>query len=322
MDNGQHVYFLVGPTAVGKSAVAQWIAENADYDILSADSMLVYRGMDIGTAKPSADDRFSVRYHGIDLTTPDKPFSVWVYRRHACSVLAESALNGRKTIVVGGTGLYIKSLTDGLASIPALDPALRAHWTQVLEKDGVGALQKALREKSAALYESLRDKRNGRRLIRALELVEAGMERPQRSWAQGSGFRVPSSQGAPLVGLMLPTDQLKSRIESRVDEMYRLGLVEEVRSLLERYTVLSPTARQAIGYAEVIDFLNGRCSRQEAMAKTVARTTQLAKRQKTWFRHQANVGWIDIDIKMKTSEIAEQVLEHWREYGPTVIRGQ
>jgi len=126
--------------------------------------------------------------------------------------------------------------------------------------------------------------------------------------------------GAPLAGLMLPADQLKSRIESRVDEMYRLGLVEEVRSLLERYTVLSPTARQAIGYAEVIDFLNGWCSRQEAMAKTVARTTQLAKRQKTWFRHQANVGWIDIDIKMKTSEIAEQVLEHWRKYGPTEIR--
>lgn len=313
-------YFLIGPTAVRKSSVAQWIAENAGYEILSADSMLVYTGMDIGTAKPSAADRSSVRYHGINLTTPNKPFSVWAYRRYACNALTESALNGRKTIVVGGTGLYIKSLTDGLTLIPSSDPELREYWTRALEEKGVGVLQEALREKSAVLYESLRDKQNGRRLIRALELAETGIEKPRKTWVRGAGYEVPSSQDAPLAGLMLPADQLKSSIELRVAEMYRAGFVEEVRGLLERYAELSFTARQAIGYAEVIDFLNGRCSLEDAAARTVIRTRQLAKRQKTWFRNQADVRWIDIDIEMTTPEIAELVLDHWKKYGPTEIR--
>jgi len=305
-------YFLVGPTAAGKSAVAQWIAQNGNYEILSADSMQVYRGMDIGTAKPSREDRASVNYHGIDLTTPDKPFSVWSYTRYARKALADIRSRGRKAVIVGGTGLYIKSLTDGLRSIPASDPAYRTYWTGVLDEKGVGALQEELRKRRPDLYDSLRDKQNGRRLIRAIEMAEAGIGNGPGSW-------VKYHRSAPLVGLTLPADELKSRIESRVADMYCLGLVDEVRKLLKQYGAFSPSASQAIGYAEAVALVEGRCSREEAMSRTVVRTRQLAKRQRTWFRHQVDVKWIDIRSGMHTREIARMVLDPWRQYGETEI---
>lgn len=305
-------FFLVGPTAVGKSSLAQWIAEHLDYDILSADSMLMYKGMDIGTAKPGAAARARVRYYGIDLMSPDEPFSVWAYSRYARDVLAKGAKTARKVIVVGGTGLYIKSLTDGLSSIPGPDPLLREYWTHELKKQGVGALQEALRRKNTGLYRSLKDKQNPRRLIRALEMAEKGRGECEKTWKERSTH-------VPLAGMTLPNDQLKSRIESRVTEMYRHGFVEEVEDLLKRYTTLSPTARQGIGYAEVMDLLDGRCTRTEAIARTITRSRQLAKRQRTWFRNQANVEWIEVDMGMEMGRMAKMVMDHWKKYGPTRI---
>ena len=309
---GIRACFLVGPTAVGKSSVAQWIAEKEGCEIVSADSMTVYRGMDIGTAKPAPEERARAKYHCLDLTTPDKPFSVWDYRRAAYEALADVASRGARAIIAGGSGLYIKSLTDGLGSIPPSDPALREHWTDVLEKEGVGPLQEALRARNQALFESLADRQNPRRLIRALEQAEAGVNMPPRTWKDKRAC-------APLAGLVLPPDLLKSRIESRVREMYRLGLVEEVRALLQGGVALSPAARQAIGYAEAIDVLNGDCSPDGAIAKTVLRTKQFAKRQMTWFRHQANVKWIETGPETSIGEIAKLVLSHWEKYGPTEI---
>ncbi|MDD4871098.1 MAG: tRNA (adenosine(37)-N6)-dimethylallyltransferase MiaA [Kiritimatiellae bacterium] len=310
--SGLSGYFLVGPTAVGKSAVAQWIAEKYGYDILAADSMQVYKGMDIGTAKPDTAARARVRHHGIDLVDPSEFFNVWSYRRHAISILAENASANRKTIVVGGTGLYVKSLTDGLMSIPARDPSIRQYWVRFFEEKGITALQEALRSRNMEVYNKLADKKNARRLIRALEIVESGEKPANKTWKTGK-------KCVPVAGLMLPPEELKARIALRVDEMYSTGLVKEVKDILECGVALSGTAQQAIGYAEVIDLLSGRCSREDAIARTVVRTRQLAKRQGTWFRHQLNVKWIEITMAMETGEIAQKVLEHWRRYGPTQI---
>jgi len=309
--SGLEGYFLVGPTAVGKTCVAQWIAEHHDYDILSADSMVVYRGMDIGTAKPSAAERARVHYSGLDLTTPDQPFSVWDYRQHALAALAASAAKGRRTLIVGGSGLYVKSLTDGLAPVSGASLEIRKYWTDIAETDGVEPLQKALRDKSPALYESLADKQNPRRLIRALEQAASGAAPRVPTWKK--------TGAVPLIGLTLPAEELRLRVESRVAGMYRTGLVDEVRGLLEKYPNLSDTARQAIGYAEAMEVLNARCSQEKAMARTVTRTLQLAKRQRTWFRHQAKVKWVEIRPDMDTRKVAELVLDHGSLYGPTKI---
>ena len=305
--------FLVGPTACGKTAVAQWLAERHGYEILSADSMLVYRGMDIGTAKPSVGERARVAYHGLDLTTPDLPFSVWEYSRHAHGVLAEASAQGRKVIVAGGTGLYVKCLTHGLRAAPAPDPATRERWERVEREQGIGALQEALKARSPEVYESLRDKANVRRLLRALEVAGDGAKGLPATWAE-------AAPSAPLAGIRRTADDLKSRVESRVARMYAAGFIDEVEGILRQYPVLSETARQAIGYAEVMDCLAGRCSPAEARQRTVIRTRQLAKRQLTWFRHQAEVRWIDVPPGMDTAAIAERVMEHWDACGLTRIR--
>jgi len=304
--------FLVGPTAAGKTAVAQWIAETENCDILSADSMLVYRGMDIGTAKPTADERGQVRYHGVDLVSPHESFSVWAYRMHALRALSRCAGENVQTLIVGGTGLYVKSLTGGLKPVPGADPALRARWEGVVEKEGLAPLREELNRKHPELYASIQDKSNLRRLLRALEMARAGITTNPSHWRT-------ARQDAPLAGLSLPSDALKCGIELRVSEMYRRGLLDEVRSLLNLPEGLSPVARKAIGYEEAIEVLQGRCSLDEAKHRTISRTWQLARRQMTWFRHQANVKWIEVGSGDGTPDIARRVLEHWRQHGSTTV---
>jgi len=305
-------YFLVGPTAAGKSALAHWIAERKGFEIVSADSMLVYRGMDIGTAKPGSEERSRVRYHGIDLAEPDRPFSVGDYARHARSALADAARRGRRAIVVGGTGLYIKSLTDGLSQAPPADPEARERWARVLRERGPGALAEALQATAPRLYDGLPDKGNPRRLLRALEWAEAGVREPPRSWKAGR-------PAAALAGLAMPDADLHLAIESRVAGMYRSGLMAEVRGLLDRYGSLSPTARHAIGYAEAAAALAGECSAEEAARRTATRTRQLARRQRTWFRHQADVRWVEVRAGAGLAAAAGPVLRHWEQDGPTAV---
>lgn len=306
-------YFLVGVTACGKSAVAQFIAERHSYDLLSADSMLVYRGMDIGTAKPSHDERSRVTYHGIDLVDPDHPFSTWDYRQYAAAVLRRNWSARRKTIVVGGSGLYVKSLSAGLRDIPGADASARSRWSEVLERDGVEALQRALEKMQPDIHGSLPDRANPRRLIRALEMAEAGVAEITPSWGKPAAV--------PMAGLRMPREDLWERIRARVCEMYEGGLVDEVASLIRKYGTLSDSARQAIGYAEVLDFLEGRCTEDAAVERTIVRTRRLAKRQQTWFNHQANVTWVDVGEHMPVDDVARLVLTHWDRHGPVPLRG-
>ncbi len=307
---GIKAYFLIGPTAVGKSAVAQEIACRQGYDIVSADSMLIYSGMDIGTAKPTAAERGAANYWCLDLVSPDRSFSVWDYRQYAIEGLTRVAQAGREAIVVGGTGLYIKSLVDGLSPGTAPDAALREKWEKVIALDGLAPLRDELLSINAELYESIKDKDNPRRLIRALEIALAGgehaMERQQKEMK-------------PIIGLKMPAEILERRIVARVEKMYEQGLLAEVKTLLLQGFENAPTARQAIGYAEAVDLIHERCSVADAMKRTITRTRQLAKRQLTWFKHQANVKWITCEESTSLSNIATKVMDEWRQLGPTSV---
>ena len=320
----EQAWILAGATSTGKTAVAQLLAEQLGCAILSADAMLVYRGMDIGTAKPSVAERGSVPYFGIDLVSPAESFSTGLWLADAAralrspppafrpptSDLRPPTSGSHPLIVAGGTGLYIKALTDGLDGAPA-DPDARARWQAAFEREGLAALQQAITERAPGALESLADPSNPRRLIRALEHLEAHGDLPSQ-WKK-------EAASAPIVVLHLPREQLHRRIARRVETMFRQGLVDEVRALRQTCPVWSPTAAQAIGYAEACALLDGTLTAPEANERIIVRTRQLAKRQETWFRHQAHAVWLEIDADDPPAQIARRVLETWRQYGPTTV---
>ena len=306
-------YFLVGVTASGKSAVAQYIAEREGQLIVSADSMNLYRGMDIGTAKPSAEERARVDYAGIDIAGPADKFSVAAYLK----AVRPAFEAGREVIVAGGTGLYVKCLTEGFDDVPPENEALRDE----LEALDIETLAKRARRDAPALYDRLTedDRRNPRRLIRILEKINGGSAAsptghggpcPSRSWD--------SKPRPTLVGLHVERAELHKRIGRRVDQMYAGGLLHEARTLID--LDLSPTALQAIGYAEAFAVLRNAMTLDEAREKTVIRTRQLAKRQMTWFRNQLSVEWIDTAQFPSIDGLAEAVSNAWKKTGSTPVQ--
>jgi tRNA dimethylallyltransferase len=307
-------FFLVGPTASGKTAVAQSLAERRGAEILSADSMLVYKGMDIGTAKPSAGERERVRYWGVDVVTPAESYNVARFLDEARRCFEAAAADRKEVIVVGGTGLYIKALLTGLEELPSATPEARDRWQGVFDQEGIEGLRCALERRAPAWLSALpeSDRTNGRRLIRALELVEAGVGEPPRSWTAGKPVRV-------VTGLTLAREELVARIESRVRAMYEGGLLDEVQALLDKGWSPVCTAAQAIGYAEAIACVRGQLTRAEAMRLTAQRTRQLAKRQMTWFRHQATVSWIEVSPGMTVEEVSARVVADWDRHGPQPV---
>lgn len=305
-------FFLVGPTAAGKTAVAQRLAEQRKALILSADSMLVYRGMDIGTAKPPPGERQGVHYWGVDVVNPSDSYSVASFLEEARRCFAAARHMDRPVIVVGGTGLYIKALLEGLEPLPAVSRESRARWNAVFQQQGVAGLREALQSRRPSWLASLADPFNSRRLIRALELVEAGCDEPPRSWRLGKPAGV-------VTGLALDRELLVARIEARVHSMVEAGLLGEVQALLDGTWDPCGTAAQAIGYAEAIACLEGRLTRAEAIEQTIRRTRQLAKRQMTWFRHQVNVSWIPVTAALALDEIAARVAADWDRLGPQAV---
>lgn len=298
-------YFLVGPTASGKTDVAHVIARATGAAILSADSMLVYHGMDIGTAKPSPEEREGIVYFGLDVAHVSQSFSVAQFLE--CARQAWRCCQARQCplLVVGGTGLYVKCLTEGLDAAPAGNAELRSRAEGILNAEGVHGLFKALEKADPARASRIRDRSNPRRLIRALELAWQKVP-PSAGWS--------SKPATPLIGLRLEPQHLASRIAERVTRMYARGLLEEVRQLLQAGP-MSRTAQQAIGYAEAAAVLRGEMTQDEAMAMTIRRTRLLAKRQMTWFRHQANVHWVDVEQTDTLDEVAARVVAAWDKYG-------
>jgi len=321
---GLSAFFLVGPTAAGKTSASQWIAEHHSFDILSADAMMVYRGMDIGTAKPGKTFRSKVCYWGLDLVPVQAHFSVGMYREHALAAIREADSAGRRIIVAGGTGLYIKSLTHGLSRLSSGNPDIRRKADELLQTNGLGALQEWAKTQAPELYESITDKQNPRRLVRAIETAHYSAGNRNDLWRL-------LGKGPKIAGLTMPKNILYERIKERVKEMYSEGLLEETERLLQQGfsaaggpaggAEKAPTAGRAIGYAEAIHFLRGNCTLDEAMELTAKRTRQLAKRQMTWFRNQANVEWLTIDARMTMEQAAQMVLDCWAKIGPTPIAG-
>ena len=299
-------FFLCGPTASGKTELAHRLALRHGFDILSADSMLVYRGLDIGTAKPTARERAEVRYFGIDLASPDQVFSVADYLAAVTQQLR--AAQHRPLLVTGGTGLYLNALIYGLDHGPAPDPDTRRKWEEVAASGGTAALRAALRRLAPARLEALPDPDNPRRLIRALELGAADGSKPSRSWGQ----QPPTT---PLAGLFVDPDTLRERIAARVRAMVRAGLWSEAKTLMDAGN-LGRTARQAIGYAEAQAYLSGELSEAQAMERIVVRTRRLAKRQMTWLRHQLPVEWIPRDPSRSIPDLMADIKQVWERHGP------
>lgn len=304
-------HFLVGPTASGKSAVAQYLAllGHPTRPILSADSMTIYRGMDVGTAKPEAADRAAVPSFGFDLVDPDRPFSVGDWLGAIRAAAPAIAACGAPPIVVGGTGLYVKCLTEGLDSAPT-DPVHRAAAEALLNAEGLEALQAAARALNPAEFAKLRDPENPRRVVRAYELLASGQPLPV----------VEERPRPKLAGLALPPDELRARIARRARQMFAYGLVEEVRALRAKCPALSDTARHAIGYEEAARVLDGQLPEEEAIRLVAVRTGQYAKRQMTWFRHQADVVWIEVGPRDGIERLAGKVQAVWRTHGPAALR--
>ncbi len=291
--------------------MAQSIAEQTGRAIISADSMAVYRRLDIGTAKPTPAERARVRYFGIDLADPSESFSVWDYRQAVLDTLA--ALD-QPPIIVGGTGLYLKSLTHGLDAGSGADPDLRRYWEARTVSEGLAPLEAEAVARAPEAVAALDGAVTLRRLIRIVERALAGDSDAPRAWAA-------APSGPPMAGVCVDPDSLRTRIAERVHRMYSGGLVDEVAALQAEGVELSATARQAIGYAETLDYLAGRCSRADAEARTCARTRRLAKRQRTWFRTQAQVTGFDRADGMTDAELAARIGEYWNEHGPTTLAG-
>jgi tRNA dimethylallyltransferase len=297
---------IIGPTASGKSALAMSVCRaRGDAEIVSIDAMQVYRGMNIGTASPSDEERAAVVHHLIDIVEPDEEFTVAQFQSAYASVMVDLEARSRRAVLVGGTGLYLRAVTDGL-TLPGQWPEIRERLEREAEIHGPESLHERLRELDP-LAASRMESSNARRVVRALEVIE-GCGRPFSSF--GPGFDSYPQTDVAQVGLRWPRDVLARRIESRVRSMIAAGWVEEVRSLLDgpRSVSLSRTAAQALGYKEIIDHLHGHLSLEATIEEIVLRTRQFAVRQERWFRRDPRIRWFDIDHD-PAAELTPVVLE-------------
>lgn len=279
---------VVGPTASGKSALALSLAEEAGGEIVSCDSLQVYRGLDVGSAKPTPDERARVRHHLIDVADPDEPFSAARYAELARAALADIAARGRRPLVVGGTGLYLKALLEGLFEGPARDERLRGRLERMAERYGDARLHRWLGRVDPQAAGRLQP-RDRVRVVRALEVFHA-TGRPLSEHFRGGSRALAGFDVLTLV-LDPPRDELRRRVEARTDAMLAHGLVDEVRGLLARGYAPHLRPLRAIGYRQALGVLEGRCGLDDARRDMVLETMRYAKRQRTWFRHQARARW-------------------------------
>lgn len=292
---------LVGVTASGKSEAALGLARRrGDCEIVSVDSMCVYRGMDIGTSKPGPEARAAVPHHLLDLVDPDEDFTVTQFQAAARDALDGIPRRGHHALLVGGTGLYLRAVVDDLA-IPGRYPDVAAALEAELDHGratpaDLHARLAALDPAGAARMEPT----NRRRVVRALE-VTIGSGRPFSTF--GPGLEAYPATGIAQVGLAVPPDEVDCRIEARFGRMVEAGLVDEVRALAERPAGISRTARQALGYREVLAHVEGGAPLADCLEEAVRRTRQFARRQASWFRRDPRVSWAG------TSAEAETLLE-------------
>lgn len=285
------VFYLAGPTAVGKSAIALALAEQIGGEIVSVDSMQVYRGLDIGTAKATPADRARVRHHLIDVIDLTSGFDASQFVRLAAAAVSDIQTRGRSAIFCGGTGLYFKAWCEGLHETTPGDPQLRAE----LEATPLPVLLDELAARDRATFETI-DRRNPRRVVRAVEVIRLTGKplSPQRTQRR-TGAPEGQAGAARIVVFRRAPDDLRARINVRVDVMFAAGLVEETRRLLTAGLGENRTAMQALGYRQVVEHVRGERGLAETIALVKLKTWQFARRQMTWFRHQTQTRWIDLE---------------------------
>lgn len=286
---------LVGPTAVGKSDISVALAESLDAEIVNADSMQLYRGMDIGTAKLPLNQRNGIEHHLLDIWDIDVEANVSEYQRIAREKIEDVRSRGKSALLVGGSGLYVNAVIDNL-SFPGTDLAIRARLEKELEEVGALNLFKRLEEVSPATARGI-EPMNARRVVRALEVAEL----------TGSNFnsKLPRESrylDCTVIGLDRQRSQLDDRIARRVEAIWELGLLSEVETLLSKGLADAPTARKALGYPQAVAQISGALSEAEAIEQTRVSTRRFARRQLSWFRRDSAMHWVELegsDIQMQ-----------------------
>ena len=296
---------IIGPTAVGKTEISIHLAERLNGEIVSADSRLLYRGMDIGTAKPSPQDRTRIPHHLIDVTEPENPWSLGLYRRAAHEAIKAVHLRGRLPFLVGGTGQYVSAILEGWSPPPKSDdPKVRSELEAFASVHGSQALHERLTDVDPDTASRI-DHRNIRRVIRALEIYQVtGLPPSQQRIVQPPPFCVLR------VGLSLPRFELYARIDARIDAMLETGMIKEVEGLLARGLSPDLPAMTAIGYHQIADYLQGVISLDEAVLRMRRATRQFVRRQSNWFKpDDPHIHWFE--ARQGVEESIEGLIRDW-----------
>jgi tRNA dimethylallyltransferase len=278
---------ICGATATGKSDLAVTLAQEIDAEIINADSMQLYKGMDIGTAKITMEERKGIAHHLMDLLDVTQDANVAWYQENARAAISEIHARGKNVIIVGGTGLYIKAILDEL-NFPDTDPVVRAALELEFATQGIGPLFERLEKLDPAAALAI-DKANSRRVIRALEVIKITGKPFTANLPREESSRYPHAQQ---FGLVMDRDLLSERISNRVDRMWEKGLVAEVEKLMVAGITQGVTAQRALGYAQVIAQIEGKVTEEEAQEETKRATRQYARRQETWFSRDERITWI------------------------------
>jgi len=278
---------IAGATATGKSALSIALAESIDAEIINADSMQVYRGMDIGTAKITVDERQGIRHHMLDVLDVNQDSTVAWYQSDARAAIDEIHSRGKNVVMVGGTGLYIKAVIDEL-NFPDTDPMVRHTLNKEAEQLGIDAMFERLERLDPAAALAI-DRANLRRIIRALEVIEITGKPFTANLPRQESVRYPHAQQ---FGLVMDREDLSERIDVRVNSMFEQGLVAEVENLIGAGLLQGRTAQRALGYSQVISHLNNELSLDAAIEETKRATRQYARRQETWFSRDSRIKWI------------------------------
>jgi tRNA dimethylallyltransferase len=295
--------FLVGPTCVSKSSVSIQLAKDIHAEIVSCDSMQVYRGMDIGTAKPSKEEQIEVSHYMIDCVDISQEYNVSLYVQDANKIISEIQSRNKTPIIVGGTGMYVRALIDGLFEGLSGDEKVRNELDKRAETEGLDSLYEELKKVDSISFLKIKSK-DKKRIIRALEVYYVTgkpISSFQTQWKK--------KKDVCIIGLNRDRKNLYERINSRVDKMFEDGLIEEVKGLMQKGLVENKTARQALGYKEVISFLEGKSSFDETKEVVKMMTRRYAKRQLTWFRKDDRVKWIDIAKEESIESVVKKIKE-------------